>query len=373
MSTASHSAGRRRTALEAPVRAGSCDSLARALVAEVFEQAPAHHLTDLGLVVGNQVAGDAADHLGDPLLPLPVPVGHLDLAARQADDRRGAGCPGDRDGQILQEGMEALGHAAVTVDEVQHLVEQQQHGGARGGEHPGQRFGSRRSGRRGRAESGDTPIARELTRKVDPGRLATLAGVPGVADEYAGAGGGRFRHARIGQEIADSGECRAARARVGKVVEGGEGMCLAAPELRDQRQDRCRVIGSAGESPEHHAGVLFQRAREAGAGEELRRVAIILRRTPRHYLFQRNRELVRAERSAFPHLPAKRDDLVPGFHSDHCRQFSFRGPDARRRLRNPARRSSRNAFSDAVVLPARYRSIAATSSEANSTPPRVGG
>ena len=210
--------------LEAPVRDRSCDSLAHALVAEVLEQAPAHHLADLGLVVGDQVAGDAADHLGDPLLPLLVPVGHLDLAARQADDCRGAGGPGDGDGQVLEKGVEALGHVPVAVDEVQHLVEQQQHRGVRGGEYPSQRLGSRRRSLGGRAESGDSLIARELSRQVDPGCLATLAGVPGVADEHAGAGGGRFRHSRIGQEIANSGECRAARARVGKVVEGGEGM-----------------------------------------------------------------------------------------------------------------------------------------------------
>ena len=223
--------GEAGAALEAPVRESPCDSLARALVAEILEQAPAHHLADLGFVVGDQIAGDAADHLGDPLLPLLVPVGHLDLAARQADDRRGAGCPGDRDGQVLQKGMEALGHAAMAVDEVQHLVEQQQHRGVRSGEHPGQRLGSRRRGLRGRAERGDTPIARELTRKVEPGRLATLGGVPGVADEHAGAGGGRIRNPRTGQEVVDSRERRTARSRVGKVVEGGEGMRLAPARI----------------------------------------------------------------------------------------------------------------------------------------------
>ena len=306
--------GQAGAALEAPVRESPCDSLARALVAKVLKQAPAHHLADLGFVVGDQIAGDPADHLGDPLLPLLVPVGHLDLAARQADDRRGAGGPGNRDGQVLEKGMEALGHAAVAVDEVQHLVEQQQYGSVRGGEYPGQCFGSRRRGLGGRAERGDTPIARELTRKVDPGRLATLGGVPGVAYEYASAGGGRFRHPAPGQKVADSGECRATGARVGEVVEGGESVRLAAAELRDQREHRRRVPGSAGESPEHHAGVLLQRAREARTGEELRRVAIVFGCVSGHHLFQGNRELVRAERAALSHLPAKRDRPVPGIH-----------------------------------------------------------
>ena len=67
--------------LEAPVGVGPGDSLAQAGAAKVLEQSPAHHLADLVLVVGYQVAGDAPHHLGDPLLPLLIPVGHLYLTA----------------------------------------------------------------------------------------------------------------------------------------------------------------------------------------------------------------------------------------------------------------------------------------------------
>ena len=99
---------------------------------------------------------------------------------------------------------------------------------------------------------------------------------------------------------------------------------MPPPELRDQREHRRRVPGPAGESPEHHAGVLLQRAREAGTGEELRRVAIVLRRGSGHHLLQGNRELVRAERAALSDLPAKRDDFVPRVH-EQCSDRPYPG------------------------------------------------
>ena len=98
------------------------------------------------------------------------------------------GGTGHGDGQVLQECVEALGHAAMTVEEVQHFIEQQQHGRIRRGEHPGQRLGSRRRGLSGGAERCDTPIARQLASHVDPGRLPPLGRVPGIADKHRDAG-----------------------------------------------------------------------------------------------------------------------------------------------------------------------------------------
>ena len=152
---------------------------------------PVNHLADLGLVDGDQVAGDAADHLCDPLLPLMIPVGHLHLATRQADHRR--------------------------------------------------RMGARRGGKRGRAEGGHPRLSGQLACQVDPGRLPAISRVPGVADEYADAGGRSFGHPGFLQEIGHAGEIRGAGAGPGEVVEGGEGVGLAAAELGDQGQDRGRV------------------------------------------------------------------------------------------------------------------------------------
>ena len=173
------------------------------------------------------------NHLLDPLLPLLIPIGHFDLAARQADDRRGPGGPGHSHGQVLNEGMEAFGHAAVAVDEVQHLIEQQQYRRLCGGEHFGQRLGSRRCGQRGGPERGDARIARQLASQIDPGRLPPRCRVPGVADEDPDTGSGSFRHPGIGQEIGYAGELGGVRASGGEVVKRGKGVRLAATELGD--------------------------------------------------------------------------------------------------------------------------------------------
>ena len=104
--------------LETPVRIGFRDPFADVFVAKMFEQPATDDVADLRLVVGDQVARDTTNDLGDPILPLSIPVGHLDLAARQADDSRGSGGAGNRDCEILDEGMEALSHAAVPADAV---------------------------------------------------------------------------------------------------------------------------------------------------------------------------------------------------------------------------------------------------------------
>ena len=90
-----------------------------------LEQPPADHLADFRLVVDEQVLA-TADDLGDLVLPLQIPVGHFDLAARQADDAPPGVVP-DLRRSVVQEGVHRLGQAAVAIEQVEQLVEEQQH------------------------------------------------------------------------------------------------------------------------------------------------------------------------------------------------------------------------------------------------------
>src|SRR5439155_10330498 len=112
-----------------------------------------------------------------------VPVGHLDLAARQADHRGALRGTGGRDGQVLDEGVKRLGHATVAIQEVEHLVEEEEYWRARRLEDARDRIGSRRRGARRRAERLDTLVTRQLAGDVDPRCLAPHLRVPGVAYE----------------------------------------------------------------------------------------------------------------------------------------------------------------------------------------------
>ena len=118
---------------------------------------------DFGLVVSNQILGHAAYHFGQPAQPLLVPVGHFDLAAHQADDCHGPRGAGRRYRQVFDEGMKGRGHISVAINEIQYLVEQQQHRRL----HRGQRLGARR--RRSReAEHSHARVADQLVRHVAP-------------------------------------------------------------------------------------------------------------------------------------------------------------------------------------------------------------
>ena len=269
-------------------------------------------LADLGFVVRQQILGDAADHLRDAVLPRQVEVGHLDLAARQADDRGPVGGPGHRDGQVLDEGVERIGHPPVAVHEVEHLVEQHQHRRARRREHPPEGVGARRRPPRVRAEQRRALVARELPGDVDPRRFASLPRVPGVADEHRHPGRGRGRQPRLVQQRRDVVQVRDPFAGRHQVIERGQRVGLPPAELRHQRHHRRRVRRLPGQSPQHHPGVSAQRAGEAGAGEERLRVAVVGRRRPADHLLQGDGELVRIERTAFADLLAGERDLVPG-------------------------------------------------------------
>ena len=303
-----------RRALEAPVRVGLGHFLARARLTQVLEQAAADHLADLRFVVGDQIARHPPHHLGDAFLPLLIPVRHFHLAARQADDRGGVGSAGDGNGEVLDEGVEALRQAAMAVDEVQHLVEQQQHRRIRGGEHAGKRFRARRRGLGGAAERFHALRAGQLPRQVDPRVLAALDRIPRIADEDADAGLRRLRHARLAQQVRHARQFGRLRPGAGDVVQRRERVRLAAAELGDEGEHRRRVRRLPRQPPQHHARVFAERPREAGAGEELGRIAVVLRRRAGHHLLQGDGELVRAERPPFAHLLAQRDDFVPGVY-----------------------------------------------------------
>jgi hypothetical protein len=113
-------------ALEAPIRIIPRDPFPDALVADFLEQPPADHLADFGFVIGEEVACDTAHNPSDPLLPQQIRIGHFYLAARQADHGSCSSRACRRHRQVLNEGMEAFGHAAVAVYEIEYFVEDEQ-------------------------------------------------------------------------------------------------------------------------------------------------------------------------------------------------------------------------------------------------------
>src|SRR5262249_59187990 len=69
--------------LKTPIAERLGDILPNLLTSQVLEEPPPDHLADLGLVVGDKLPRDCAHNLQNLLLPLKIPVGHLDLTARQ--------------------------------------------------------------------------------------------------------------------------------------------------------------------------------------------------------------------------------------------------------------------------------------------------
>ena len=131
-------------------------------------------------------------------------------------------------------------------------------------------------------------------------------------------GGGKTHTLTTLYHLAKSGDKAAAFTGVSvfrQVIKRGKRVRLAAAELGDQREHRRGVVGSPGEPAQHHARMLAQCPSEAGAREELRSVAIVLRRRPGHDLLEGDGELVRVERAAFADFLARCGDLVPGIKS----------------------------------------------------------
>ena len=296
--------------LEAPLRVRLRHPAANLPVAQVLEQAAAHHLADVRFVVRHQVARHASHQFGDAVLPRQVVLGHVDLASRQADDRDRPLRSGYRHGEVLQEGVEVVGSLApVPVQVVQHLVEEQQDRAVRRVEDPGQRLRPRRNRPRRVAEGVQTGVPGQLPGEIHPRRFPARPRIPGPADEDRRPRPGPLAEVEIAAEIVEPRERR--RIRIHQVVQSGQGVGLAPAELGHQAEHRRGVRRAAVEAAQHHAEVLLQGAGEHRPGEELRRIPIVLRRLPGDDLFQRDGELVRAERPAPPHFQSWRDDLVP--------------------------------------------------------------
>src|SRR5262245_55577857 len=135
-------------ALEAPVSKRFGDALLVALGALVLKQPPPHHLADFGFVVGYQILGHASHDFGNALLPLEIPIGHLDLAAGQADDRCSSGSSSHGHSEILEKCIEGLSQPPMTIDKVQHFVKEEEHATASRSEEASQGLCPRRCGLR---------------------------------------------------------------------------------------------------------------------------------------------------------------------------------------------------------------------------------
>ena len=301
-------------ALEAPIGIIACDPLPHPLVADTLEEPASDDLADLSLVVCEQIARHAAHNPGDPLLPQLIGICHFDLAARQANH---GGCSRDARGrycQVLDEGIEAFSHAAVAVDEIEHLIQQQQHRGIRYGEDPTDCLGAGRRRHRSGTERLNTSLVCDLPSEIDPWRLTSRLRVPCIADEHPDASGGsRSQSCRI-EQLRNARKVDGAWAGVGEVIERRQGMCLSTAELSHQRQHWRGISRLAGQSAKHHARVLGQCAREAGSRKELLRSLVIVGSGAGDHLFERDSELIGAERAPLAHLATQRNVLVPRVH-----------------------------------------------------------
>ena len=212
----------------------------------------------------------------------------------------------------------------MTVDEVEHLVEEDQHRGVRSREDPTQGLGAGGRLLRGLPELRHSLFTGHLPGEVDPGCLAPLLGIPGVSDEDAHLGLGCFREPGLPQQTSHPLQLAHPPPGRGDVVERGEGVRLAAAELGDERHHRRRIGRFSRQPPQHHARVFAQGPGEARAGEELHRVAVILRRLSAHHLLQVDGELVGVEGASFADLLARGGDLVPGLHrlASSCKDIS---------------------------------------------------
>lgn len=108
---------------------------------------------------------------------------------------------GGCDGQVLDEGVKGVGASPVTVQEVEHLVEEEENRRSRGLEDAGNRVRPGRGGAGGRAELRDPSVARELAGDVNPRGLAAGLRVPGVAHEDGHTGNRGVGEARFPKKV----------------------------------------------------------------------------------------------------------------------------------------------------------------------------
>ena len=187
-----------------------------------------------------------------------VPIGHFDFAPRQAENRGPVRRADEAADDVVQEGVHRLRQRAMPVEDVQQLVEQEQHRAFDQPDHAVDGVRSRGRLLGGRAECRDPLVAGKLAGHVDPRGFPSGLRVPGIAHED-----GHFGLGHVGQPgfVQEAGDARAAghgRPAVGQVPKGGKHVRLAAAHLGDQGLDRRRILCLAGQSPQDQARVLHR-------------------------------------------------------------------------------------------------------------------
>src|SRR5271165_140468 len=163
-----------------------------------LKKPPPHDFTYLSLVIRDQILRHAPNDLGDLVLPLQIPVRHLDLASRQADDSRAVRGARHGDRQVLEKRIEPIGQIPMPIAEVEHLVAENQDPATGGFEEPAQCFGSWRSLLGGGTQCRNSGGAGELVGEVQPWRLPPGFRVPCVSYESANL---RRRTFRLSQTV----------------------------------------------------------------------------------------------------------------------------------------------------------------------------
>src|SRR3990170_4921813 len=81
----------------APISIYLSNALTCPFTPKIFEQPPAHHLANLSFIIYDEVFGYAPDDLGNPILPLKVPIRHFYLTSGEANQHSPIGgschCP----------------------------------------------------------------------------------------------------------------------------------------------------------------------------------------------------------------------------------------------------------------------------------------
>ena len=244
-------------------------------------------------------------------MPLLIPFGHLHLTARQADDCGSTRSASGSHGEIMDESVKVLGHAAMAVHEVEHFVKEQQHWGFGCREQVGQRFGARRCRLCRIAQHFYPFVAGDLASEIYPRRISPLGRIPSVAHEHADTSRMDFVDFGFLQKLPHPRKLCCRPARAGKMIECRERMSLAPAELSDERKHRRRVGSLALQPAKHHADMLRQGTSEASARKELSRVAVVARGSARHHLLQSDSELVRVERPPLPNLLTEFHNSIP--------------------------------------------------------------
>ena len=152
---------------------------------------------------------------------------------------------------------------AVTVDEVQHLIEQDQDGGVGGLEYSAQRFGPGRSRLSLGSEFLYALVSGQLSSNVNPRGFSSLLGIPSVSDKDGDSGLRRLAQAGVTQQLGHPVVRSNLLASGHQVIERRQRVRLASAKLGHKRHDRRGIRRLASQTPKHHPRVLLQRPREA--------------------------------------------------------------------------------------------------------------